>query len=462
MHRRAAGEGKPLAQHSIRPERVLALGFLVLIALGGFLLSLPISANSGRSLGALRSFFTATSAVCVTGLSIVDVGRELSGFGQIVLLSLIQMGGLGFMVFATLFMVALGKRISLRNRMLIRESMNQSKLSGMVRFTLWLFLLALGIECAGALLLMTRFIPLYGVKQGLWFGVFHSVSAFCNAGFDLFGGYQSLTGFSADPMVLLTLAGLIILGGLGFTVLPECLHFRFRIRKLSLHTKLVLTMTGILLSTGTLLILALEWGNQGTLGAEGFSFWQKLSNSFFQAVTFRTAGFASLEQAALTDSSKLLGIVSMFIGASSASTGGGVKTTTFCMVVLMAAAVVRGHEQINAFGREISAEIARRAITIVIISMGVILLFTCALSIAEQASGVPMLDLLFEAASAFSTTGLSAANTPELSIPAQCLLMPLMFFGRVGPLTLAFALAGRAENRLLNRIRFPNEKIMIG
>ena len=456
---RAAAKKKRGKPHS--PTRLIVGSFLGVI-LGGTLLSLPVSAAGGRSLGLLAGLFTATSAVCVTGLTVIDVGLSLSGFGQAVLLTLIQIGGLGFMVFATLVMVALGKRISLKNRMLIRESMNQSTLSGMVRLTLWFFLLALVIEVVGALVLMTRFIPQYGVGRGIWYGFFHSISAFCNAGFDLFGSYRSLTDYQRDPAVLLTLSGLIILGGLGFSVLMECLHFRFDLRKLSLHAKLVLSVTAILLLCGTLLILALEWSNAGTLNSGELNGWEKLLNSFFQSVTFRTAGFASVDQASMTDSSKLFGIIAMFIGASSASTGGGVKTTTFALMVLMVATVVRGREHINLFGREISDSAARRAVTIILIGLCVILLCTCALSVVERNSDVPLIDLMFEATSAFSTTGLSSANTPTLSVVSQWLLMPLMYFGRVGPLTLAFALANRMDNHPANRVRYPEEKIMIG
>ncbi|MEG1776021.1 MAG: potassium transporter TrkG [Clostridia bacterium] len=461
MQHKAHRERASLTQHTIKPERVLALGFLLVILIGGGILALPISGVDGQSVGILGGMFTATSAVCVTGLSIVDVGFKLSAFGQAVLLALIQIGGLGIMVFATLFMVVLGRRISLRNRMVIRESMNQNRLSGVVRLTLWFFSLTLLIELIGACILMTRFIPLYGVGKGIWFGFFHSVSAFCNAGFDLFGNFSSLLNFQRDPVVLLTLAGLIILGGLGFSVLMEGIHFRLNLHRLSLHAKLVFIMTGFLILSATLLILVLEWNNAGTLQNGELTGWEKLLNSFFQAVTFRTAGFCSIDQAQLTDTSKLIGIVCMFIGASPASTGGGIKTTTAAMILLMVAAEVRGQEHITLFGREIARETARRAMVIMLISLVIVLTCTCLISISERQGEVAFIDLLFEATSAFSTTGLSSANTPSLSTTAQWLLMPLMYFGRVGPLTLAFALANR-NTHPANRVRHPEEKIMIG
>ena len=331
----------------------------------------------------------------------------------------------------------------------------------MVRLTLAFFLIALVVELCGALLLMTRLIPLYGPARGVWQSLFTSVSAFCNAGFDLFGGYRSLTHLQNEPVILLTLTALIALGGLGFPVILECLRARFRWRKLPLHAKLVLTVTAGLIAFGTLSILALEWDNPRTLGG-GLTVWQKLYNSLFQSVTFRTAGFASLDQASLTDASKLVGSALMFVGASSASTGGGVKTTTAALLALLVLQVVRGHERITVFKREISADTARRAVTIVLIAFSAILIATCVISVIERGRGHDFLDLLFETTSAFSTTGLSSVNTTTLTPASQWLLMPLMYFGRVGPLTLAYALANRLESRRANRVHYPEEKIMIG
>ena len=445
---------------SIKPEQVLCLGFLIAILIGGMLLSLPVSSAGGRSIGLLSGLFTATSCVCVTGLTIVDAGTQLSFFGQIVMLCLIQLGGLGFMAFATLIMAALGRRISLKGRMLLRDSMNQTSLSGMVRLSLVFFLIAVVIETAGALLLMVRLIPLCGVKRGIWYSFFTAVSAFCNAGFDLFGSWQSLTHLAGEPMVLLVLCALIILGGLGFSVILECLHHRFRWRSFSLHAKLVLLISGILLMLGTLLTLLLEWRNPATLGQEGLGFFDRLINAFFQSVTLRTAGFASMDQALLTDSSKLLGCLFMFVGASSASTGGGVKTTTAAMLLLVMWSVVRGRERITVFGRELSASTARRAVTIVLIGVLMVILCTCLISTLEK--DFELIDLLYETVSAFSTTGLSSVSTPRLSAASHMLLMGLMYLGRVGPLTLALALASRLENSALGRVRFPEEKIMIG
>ena len=449
-------------QRTIRPERVMALGFLCVILVGTFLLALPFSAISGQSVGVHNAMFTATSAVCVTGLITVDTADTYTTLGRIVIMLLIQIGGLGFMIFATLVMVALGKRISLRNRVLIRESMNMTSLGGMVRLAKWFSMLAFFIEGCGAILLSTRFIPLLGFRRGAWYSIFHAVSAFCNAGFDLFGGFRSLAGFQHDPVVLLTVAALIICGGLGFSVINEFLHNRFHFHKFSLHAKLVLVVTSFLLVVGTVLILALEWDNPGTLGDPTLTIGDKVLNAFFQSTTLRTAGFATLNQAALTDSSKLISVILMFIGASPASTGGGVKTTTMSVVFLLVLSVIRGRDTVGVFGKQLSSNTVKRALTIVIISLGIVMVCTCALSISERTGSKSMLDLVFEATSAFATVGLTSVNTFTLNHFSQALLIPIMYFGRVGPLTLAFALASRMENNPKNRIHYPEDKIMIG
>lgn len=462
MHSQHWEKRNSFFQRTIRPERMMALGFLCVILVGTILLSLPISTVSHHSLGFHKSLFTATSAVCVTGLVVADTGTTFSIFGKLVIMVLIQIGGLGFMIFATLVMLALGRRISLRNRVLIRESMNMTNLSGLVRLSKWFSMLALLIELGGALLLSIRFIPRFGVQKGILFSVFHAVSAFCNAGFDLFGNYESLVQFQRDPTVLLTITMLIVLGGLGFSVLTEFLHFRFHFSKYSLHTKLVLVITGILLVMGMVLIFALEWDNPQTLGDDSLSVGDRLVNALFQSTTLRTAGFATVDQAKLTDSSKLISVIFMFIGASPASTGGGVKTTTMSVLVLLIISVVRGRDRVNVFGKQLSPNTVKRALAIVFISLGIVIICTCALSISERANGKDMLDLVFEATSAFATVGLSATGTQTLNGFSQSLLIPIMYFGRVGPLTLAFALANRMENNPRNRVHYPEEKIMIG
>ena len=448
----------PVKRRVFRPERVLAMGFLLLILLGALLLSLPFSSADGKSAGLFDSLFTATSAVCVTGLVARDTLLGWSRIGHTVILCLIQLGGLGFMVFATLIMVAMGRRITLRGRMLLKESMNENSLSGLVRLTLVYGAIALSIEMLGAAVLSIRFIPRYGWGEGLYYSFFHGVSAFCNAGFDLMGDFSSLTSFSRDPLVLLTVSFLIILGGLGFAVMHECLFHRFRWKEFSLQAKVVLLATGMLLLFGSLFFILAEWGNPGTLGK--LSPGEKILNGFFHSVTLRTAGFNSIDQAALRDGSKLVSAIFMFIGASPASTGGGVKTTTISVMLLMVISVIRGREEIHLMGRRLSRDLTRRALTILFISMTVLLLSVTALSMLEEGT-VPFLDLLYECASALATVGVSSTGTPNLSFASRVILLPMMFLGRVGPMTLAMALANKG-NQYKAVIQYPEEKLRIG
>ena len=453
---------EPLGRRPMSPGRALCLGFLALILLGGLLLTLPAASAGGESIGFLKGLFTATSAVCVTGLSLIEAGRDLSLFGQIVLLCLIQVGGLGFMAFATLGMVLIGRRISLHSRILLSESMNQNGLSGMVRLSLWFFAMALAIELTGAALLALRLVPRYGTARGLWLSLFTAVSAFCNAGFDLFGNGSSLLAFRQEPLVLWTVIGLIQLGGMGFAVMLELLRHRKSLGRLSLHTKLVLAVNGILLLGGSLAVFLLEGQNPATLGREGMTLLDKVTGSVFQAVTCRTAGFAAVSQDAMNESTKLLSGLMMFVGASPASTGGGIKTTTLAALLLLVHSVVRGRDRITAFGKEIPQETGRRAVALTVIAGFFVLAVTCALSILERRHGVSLTNLVFETVSAVSTTGLSAAGTGTLRRSSQILLMPLMYLGRVGPLTLATALIRRERDGARNRVHFPEEKIMIG
>ena len=451
----AKQKGNAGFQHA---ESILALGFLAVILLGTVLLSLPAAARNGQSIGLFDSLFTSTSAVCVTGLVAVDTGTTFSPFGQIVLLVLIQVGGLGFMVFATMIMVALGRKISLRGRMLIRESMNGASLSDLSRLT-WLYLLlSLAIEFVGTAILSVRFVPLFGWKHGIWMALFHSVSAFCNAGFDLFGGYASLTAFSGDPLVLLTVAAQIILGGLGFSVILETLRSRQGFRNLSLHTRIVLLTTLALLFAGTAFYWLAERTNAETLG--GYGEGEKVLNAFFQSVTMRTAGFNSFDLSRFRDGSKLFSSILMMIGASPASTGGGIKTTTFAALVLLMMSVVRGENEVNVARRRLSGDIARRALAVAVLFLIMLLTGTLIISFIENGH-FRLEDILFEASSAMGTVGVSAIGTPALKPVSRAVLLPMMFFGRVGPLTLAVAVA-RRQGRTKPASRYPEERVMIG
>ena len=439
-------------------ESVLALGFLAMILLGTVLLALPAASRNGKGISLSDSLFTATSAVCVTGLVAVDTGTTFSLFGQVVLLVLIQVGGLGFMVFATMIMVALGRKISIRGRMLIRESMNGASLSDLGRLTWIYLLLSLAIEVVGTILLSIRLVPLWGWKHGIWMALFHAVSAFCNAGFDLFGNYASLTAFSGDPLVLLTVAVLIILGGLGFAVILETLRSRQGFRNLSLHTRIVLLTTLGLILTGTVFYWLAERTNAETLA--GFGEREKLLNAFFQSVTMRTAGFNSFDLSRFRDGSKLFSSVLMMIGASPASTGGGIKTTTFAALILLMLSVVRGENEVNVARRRLSGDITRRALAVSMLFLTTLVTGTLVISFIENRR-FPLADILFEASSAMGTVGVSAIGTPALRPASRAILIPMMFLGRVGPLTLAFAVAKR-QGKIKTLSKYPEERIMIG
>ena len=451
----AKQKGKASFQHA---ESILALGFLAVILLGTVLLALPIAAKNGQSIGLFDSLFTSTSAVCVTGLVVVDTGTTFSLFGQIVLIVLIQVGGLGFMVFATMLMVMLGRKISIRGRMLIRESMNASSLSDLGSLTRLYLLLSLAIELIGTITLCFRFVPLYGWKHGTWMALFHSVSAFCNAGFDLFGNYASLTAFSGDPLVLLTVASLIILGGLGFSVILETARNRQGFRNLSLHTRIVLMTTLVLLLAGTVFYWIVERTNAETLA--GCSEGEKILNAFFQSVTMRTAGFNSFDLSGFRDGSKLFSSLLMIIGASPASTGGGIKTTTIAALTLLMLSVVRGESEVNVARRRLSDDISRRALAVAVLFLTTLLTGTLIISLIENGR-FPLEDILFEASSAMGTVGVSAIGTPNLSSASRAILLPMMFLGRVGPLTLAVAVAKR-QGGLRTASKYPEERIMIG
>lgn len=442
----------------LKAEQLLIYGFSVLILLGTILLSLPISSSSEHSIGAFNALFTATSATCVTGLIVLDTMTSFSLFGKIIILLLIQIGGLGFMMFGTIIMVVLGRRISIKNRMLIRDTINNTGLSGVIRLSLWFFILSLIIEFLGAIILSIRFIPQFGLIKGFGFSIFHSVSAFCNAGFDLMGNFASLENYSGDWIILLTISFLIICGGLGFTVIINIVSNGFKFKKLNLHSKIVIIATIILLVFGTAFVFFTDFIGENVLIENTDN---RLLNSFFQSTVLRTAGFSSVNQGNLSNAGKLMSIILMFIGASPASTGGGVKTTTISILILEMINVVRGNDEINILNKKLPRELLSRALTIIIISVTVIVAGLTMISVFEKNTDKQFIDLFFEVISAFATVGLSSAGTPTLTIQSQATLIPIMFLGRVGPLTIAVALASHSKNKK-NKFHYPEERIMIG
>jgi trk system potassium uptake protein len=449
-------KGLGIEKGHMNPARVLVAGFLFIISLGTVLLMLPAASQDNQSAGFINALFTATSAVCVTGLVVVDTGTYWSIFGKTVIAVLIQVGGIGFMSMATLFAVILGKTISLKERLIIQQAVGKDTLSGVVKFSLYVLGLTFALELIGALLLSFRFVPEYGIMTGLGYAVFHSISAFCNAGFDLIGQGRSFTPYVNDPLVTLTVGSLVILGGLGFSVIVDAashyknLHF-------TLHTKLVLVMTIALLTTGTVIYLLLEWHNPATLGE--LSVPSKILAGFFQSLTTRTAGFNTIDTAGMETASKLWTIVLMFIGGSPASTAGGIKTLTFGIMIIMAFSVIQGKENVEIFERKIPFDIVNRAITILVFGIIFLTGITMIMTIIEEQFA--FMDILFEVTSAFGTVGLSTGITPLLSTPGKLLIIFTMFTGRVGTLTLAFALARKQKN-YQNLVHYPRERIFVG
>ena len=442
---------------NVSAMKVIAITFACIILLGAMLLTLPAASRNGDSCGFLPALFTATSATCVTGLSLFDTYTQWSGFGQIVIISLIQIGGLGFMSAATLFVFLLRKRIGLKQRLVMAQALSVSDMDGIVRLQKMVLQGSLTMEGIGALILFLRFLPEFGPVNALKWGVFHSISGFCNAGFDIFGCITpgaSLMEFQSDPVVLLTLSALVVVGGLGFLVWQDLAKNR-RFGKCSVYTRLVLVTSFGLLILGWIAICLLEWNNPDTLGPMSVA--DKLLNGFFQSVTLRTAGFVAIDQALMTDSAKAASMLLMLIGGSSGSTAGGLKTVTFVVMLLFMVARARGRTTVCVYKRTIPQSQVLDAMTIAFLMAamavfgGMFISATCAVSFT---------DALYEAISAIATVGLTAGVTGNLTIPGQLLIILYMYFGRVGVLTISmgFLTGDRAEERF----RYAQTNLLIG
>ncbi|WCN38041.1 TrkH family potassium uptake protein [Aneurinibacillus uraniidurans] len=445
---------KPLFSLSaISPAQLFVAGFGAIILFGAFLLTLPAATVNGQGLPFIDALFTATSATCVTGLVVVDTGTTFTTFGQLTILGMIQIGGLGFMTVATLFTLILGRKISFRQRLLIQESLNQLSVEGVVKLVRKVLLFTLVFESAGALILTLHWAGEMGWSQAIYFGIFHSVSNFNNAGFDVVGGFRSLTPYVSDPIVNFVIITLILVGGIGFVVIAELIDYRTR-RKLSMHTKVVLSMSAFLTVFGAILIFAFEFTNPKTLAPLDWSgkFWGAL----FQSVCTRTDGANTLSIGDMHQSSLFLMVILMFIGASPGSTGGGIKTTTFATLLAAVWAMVRSQGDIVFFKQRVHESKVYKALTIAFAALTLVILVTMILCITEKAN---FLVILFETTSAFGTVGLSAGLTPHLTEFGKILISFMMFAGRVGPLTVAFALNW---DRKKKHFRYSEGKIIIG
>ncbi|RIX53988.1 Ktr system potassium transporter B [Paenibacillus nanensis] len=441
-----------LKKKELNPHQWTVIGFASVIMIGAILLTLPTASTSGSSLGFLDALFTAASAVCVTGLTVVDTGTAYTLFGQIVIMLLIQIGGMGFMAYGVIIAVLLGKRIGLKQRILIQESTKATSIQGLVRLVQTIVLITFSFEAAGALILWLRWMPELGVGQSAYYALFHAVSAFNNAGFGLWP--DNLVRYVGDPIVNIVISLLFISGGIGFIVMVD-IYKKRKWNRFTLHTKIVLILTAVLIAGGYVVILGLELLNPTVFG--GLSWSEKLWAAYFQSVTTRTAGFNSVDLTGLLAATQFLMIFLMFIGASSGSTGGGIKTNTLMVLLVAMYSTIRGRTQVHIFKKRIANEMIFSALSVIIISLGLVLIVAFLLTITEP--NQDFIKLLFEATSAFGTVGLTLGLTYELSPIGKFIIILTMFAGRLGPLTLAFALASRRRD---SKIGYPEEKVLIG
>ena len=442
---------------NLNPARIVVTSFAVIILTGTLLLMLPAASRDGGSTDFLTCLFTATSASCVTGLILVDTWVHWSLFGQIVILAMIQLGGLGFMTVITLVSFALRRRIGLSERLIMVSTLNLNDMDGVVRVVRHALMGTFLFEAVGAVLLAPCFIPQYGLPGGVWRGIFHAVSAFCNAGFDLLGNngaFTSLLSYNDQPVVLGTILCLIVIGGLGFFVWEDLLQNWRRPRALSLYTRMVLLLTGVLIAGGTVFFLAVEWDNPATLG--NMPAWQKLLNGLFQSVTLRTAGFDSIGQGGLRDSSLAMSCILMLVGGSSGSTAGGLKTGTVGILLLAVRASLTGRSEVTARGRSIPQ---KRVLDAMTLTTMVLLLFLAGAMVISVADGEGFLPAAFETASALGTVGVTTGITPGLSTGSHLLLIALMFLGRVGIMSFSVAFLARSRPA---KLKYPTAEFLVG
>ncbi|WP_270279663.1 TrkH family potassium uptake protein [Vagococcus bubulae] len=431
----------------------ITLMFLIIIFIGSFLLFLPISHQAGKQLSYIDALFVATSSVCVTGLTPINISQVLSPFGQVIMMILIEIGGLGFMSIALIVAMMFRKRVSLQSRLVIKEMLNLNNQGGVVKLLKFVVRFSVGVQLLGAILLGFQFIPEYGMKRGLFYSVFHAISAFCNAGFDLFG--DSLLSYQQNPYVLLVISGLIISGGFGFIVWYDLIHWQDH-RRLSLHTKIALTVTLSLLIGGTVLFVITDRFYE-------MSVFKQLTNSFFLSVTPRTAGFASIDYGSMSYAGLILTIVLMFIGGTSGSTAGGIKTTTLGVLLIQLVSTLKGRDEAEWQERSIPRNIVMKSFVLFFFASLLCLLSALVLSMTEyspQHSGIEY--VLFEVVSAFATVGLTMGLTPHLTIFGKLLIMCLMFIGRVGLYTVMYALLRKELKDMGNKFNYPKETVLIG
>ncbi len=450
-------------QKPITPARTIAFSFFCVILTGAFLLMLPISSKNGMMIPFNHALFTATSATCVTGLVIYDTFQQFTIFGQLVILAMIQIGGLGLVTFITFFNFAIGKKLGLRKMQVASESVSADGFNDARGLVKNIIKFSLAVESIGAAILMLAFVPKYGLS-GIFTSIFISVSAFCNAGFDILGintAFSSVTEFNSNPIVLFTTMALIVFGGLGFIVWYDLKNYKIR-RHLELHTKIVLIVTAILILTGTIAFLFCEWNNNSTIG--NMSLWDKIMNCAFQSVTCRTAGFNSIDIISLHPVSKVVSIILMYIGAAPGSTGGGIKVTTIAVIIMTVVSILKNKEETTILGRKLDKSVVYKSLTIAMLSMALIFVTSIAIYFslnAKAANTVSGLDTLFESVSAFATVGLSVGVSGIANLFSEMLLVFLMFLGRVGPISVILSLTILGADKSKKQV-FPEGKVMVG
>lgn len=445
--------------------QLIPLSFLAAIAIGTFLLLLPISTAEGESTGLLTALFTSTTSLCVTGLVVVDTYLHWSLFGKIVILIMIQLGGLGIIAVTSVLMLVIHRKFSLSQYVMIHDAFNLDSMDGLLRFLVRVFKGTFMVECVGALVYMITFIPKYGTVNGIWYAVFTSISAFCNAGIDILGP-DSLISYNDNVLVLINTMFLIVMGGLGYVVwfdmargvkskVKNKYSFKLMIKRFSEHTKLVLTLTGVLILSGAIIVFIMEYNNPETIG--NMSMGGKILNSIFQSVTFRTAGFAAVPQQCLTDGTATLGLLYMFIGGSPVGTAGGVKTVTLFFVVLNGVGFIRNRKEVVIFKRKVSNEMMQKAAAIVMVSFFITFIFLLLLLLTND---VGVMDASYEIFSATATVGLSRALTPVLNSFGKIIIIISMYLGRIGPISMALFFNYRGMER--NSISYAEGKYFVG
>lgn len=457
----------------IGPTKILLISLILVIIIGAFLLKLPIC--NKQEIDPVDAFFVATSATCVTGLTPIVPIEQFTIIGQVILLALIQIGGIGFMTLISIVLIMIGKKLNLSDKLIIKESLSQDSFKGLVKLIKKICIYTFILEFIGACILAIRFIPDFGVSKGIWFSIFHSISAFCNAGFDLLGN-SSLSRYSGNWLVCFTLMLLIIIGGLGFTVwddIIENIKNKKKIQQLTTHTKIVLIITMILLVSGTIFTFIFETNNRQTMNNDTFG--TKILKSAFQSTTLRTAGFYTIPQNELTSVSKLLAVCYMFVGGSPASTAGGIKTATLGVIVLLVINYIKGRQEINVFNRKISTNAINRAIVVISISIFIIIVSISLLLMTENFEtennmdvqhseniNLSITDIVFEVVSAFATVGLTLGITSKLTFVGKIIIITLMVIGRLGPITISIALFKKHKEAKQPKAQYLHGNIIIG